>query len=127
MSINCRREMALADALKKPIIPLLLEQTSIWLPPGPMSLVFADKVYIDLRDKKPSTPNDDLWANKEFQQILALLKQYVPQVQTENSSRHLLDMQRPTSAAKDAQNIKKRPKRISSAPTITQSRACSIM
>ncbi len=127
MSINCRREMALADALKKPIIPLLLEQTSTWPPPGPMSLVFADKVYIDLRDKKPPNPNDDLWSNKEFQQILALLKQYVPQVQTENSSRHLLDMQRPISAAKGAQDLKKRPKRISSAPTIPESRACSIM
>jgi hypothetical protein len=85
MSINCRREMAPADALKKPIIPLLLEQTSTWPPPGLMSLVFADKLYIDLRDKKPPNPNDDLWSNKEFEQILALLKQYVPEVQTENS------------------------------------------
>jgi hypothetical protein len=119
--------MALADALKKPIIPLLLEQTSTWPPPGPMSLVFADKVYIDLKHKKSPNHNDDLWSNKEFQQILALLKHYIPQVQTENSRRHLLDMQRPISAAKDAQNLKKRPKRISSAPTIPQSRACSIM
>jgi hypothetical protein len=93
-----------------------------------MSLVFADKVYIDLRDKKPLNPNEDLWANKEFQQILALLKQYIPQVQTENSRRHLLDMERPMSANKDHNNnLKGRRKRISSAPTIPQSRACSIM
>jgi hypothetical protein len=69
----------------------------------------------------------NLCSNKEFEQILALLKQYVPQVQTENSPRHLLDMQRPISAAKDHNNnLKQRPKRTSSAPTIPQSRACSI-
>jgi hypothetical protein len=30
LSINCRREMALADALTKPIIPLLLQESTGW-------------------------------------------------------------------------------------------------
>ena len=49
LSINCRREMSLANALKKPIVPFYLEETSTWPPPGPMSLIFADKPYIDFR------------------------------------------------------------------------------
>lgn len=56
--------MALADALKKPIIPLLLEQTSTWPPSGPMSLAFVDKIYIDLTNKNTQNPNNDLWSNK---------------------------------------------------------------
>ncbi|CAF1465547.1 unnamed protein product, partial [Didymodactylos carnosus] len=45
-SANCRREVSLADALKKPIIPLLLD-TVTWPPPGPMSLVFTGTLGID--------------------------------------------------------------------------------
>ncbi|CAF2031127.1 unnamed protein product [Rotaria magnacalcarata] len=41
-SLNCRREVCLVDALGKTIIPLLLEDTDIWSPPGPMVLVFAE-------------------------------------------------------------------------------------
>ncbi|CAF3019485.1 unnamed protein product [Rotaria sp. Silwood2] len=48
-SMNCRREMALSDALQKPIIPLLLEEASTWPPAGPMAMVFAEKPYIDFR------------------------------------------------------------------------------
>ncbi|CAF2614727.1 unnamed protein product [Rotaria sp. Silwood2] len=44
--------MALADALIKPIIPLLLQETSTWPPPGPMALVFTEKPYIDFRHEK---------------------------------------------------------------------------
>ncbi|CAF4705066.1 unnamed protein product, partial [Rotaria sp. Silwood2] len=48
-SMNCRREMALSDALQKPIIPLLLEEASTWPPAGPMAMVFAEKPCIDIR------------------------------------------------------------------------------
>ncbi|XP_046543974.1 uncharacterized protein LOC124254141 [Haliotis rubra] len=47
LSANCRREVSLADALKKPIVPLLLEPTA-WPPSGPMSMVLTPLVYIDL-------------------------------------------------------------------------------
>ncbi len=46
LSANCRREVSLADALKKPIIPLLLEQMK-WPPDGPMSMVFTELLYIN--------------------------------------------------------------------------------
>ena len=50
ISPNCRREVSLADALKKPIIPLLLEKMT-WPPEGPMSMVLTQLLYIDFCSK----------------------------------------------------------------------------
>jgi len=120
-SINCRREMALSDALKKPIIPLLLEETSSWPPAGPMAMVFAEKVYIDFRR---INDQQEKCFGKEFDLLLIQLKQLIPEVETASSQRYLLDMQRPTTATRHDET---KPKRIGSAPTVSQSRACSIM
>jgi len=120
-SINCRREMALADALKKPIVPLYVEDTGTWPPAGPMAMVFAEKPYIDFRR---SDDKHGRWFGKEFELVLARLKQTIPEVQTERPQRHLLDMQRPTTAMKQEEN---KTKRIGSAPVIVESRTCSIM
>jgi hypothetical protein len=120
-SINCRREMALADALKKPIVPLYVEDTGTWPPAGPMAMVFAEKPYIDFRR---SDDKYGRWFGKEFELVLARLKQTIPEVQTERPQRHLLDMQRPTTAMKQEEN---KTKRIGSAPVIVESRTCSIM
>ncbi|CAF3075045.1 unnamed protein product [Rotaria sp. Silwood2] len=126
-SINCRREMSLADALTKPIVPLLLEDTSTWPPAGPMALVFTDKPYIDFRHQNENIQDGrDIWSLKEFEQVLARLKIAVPEVQTEKPRKHLLDMKRPTTALGQAEH-KKRPVRIRSAPSVPQSRACSLM
>ncbi|XP_070571176.1 uncharacterized protein [Ptychodera flava] len=51
LSANCRREVSLADALKKPTIPLLLEGMA-WPPEGPMSMPFAELLYIDFTDEE---------------------------------------------------------------------------
>ncbi|XP_077869831.1 uncharacterized protein LOC144362330 [Saccoglossus kowalevskii] len=51
LSANCRREVSLADALKKPIIPILLESME-WPPEGLMSMPFAQLEYIDFRDEE---------------------------------------------------------------------------
>ena len=120
-SINCRREMALADALQKPIVPLLIEDLGSWPPAGPMAMVFAEKPFVDFQRVDPVRGR---WIGKEFEVVLARLKQTVPEVQTERPQRHLLDMQRPTTAMK---RDERRSKRIGSAPTTPQSRACSMM
>ena len=120
-SINCRREMALADALQKPLVPLLIEETSTWPPAGPMAMVFAEKPYIDFRR---SSNDNERWNGKEFELVLARLKQAVPEVQTEKPRRHLLDMQRPTTAMKREET---KTKRVGSAPVTPESRACSLM
>ena len=79
ISANCRREVSLADAVKKPIIPLLLEKTT-WPPEGPMSLVFTHLLYIDCC--KPNTDVQNEW-NESQSQMVELRKKltaYVPQM-----------------------------------------------
>ncbi|KAK3740143.1 hypothetical protein QZH41_020116, partial [Actinostola sp. cb2023] len=46
-SENCQREATLADTIKKPIIPLLLEPIP-WPPAGQLGPIFAKLLYIDM-------------------------------------------------------------------------------
>lgn len=48
VSHYCNREMALADLLHKPIIPVMFESL-VWPPIGPMSLIFSTLVYVNLK------------------------------------------------------------------------------
>ena len=47
MSEACKKEVSLADLLRKPIIPVMVERTA-WPPPGPLALIMAQHIYIDL-------------------------------------------------------------------------------
>ena len=49
VSHHCNKEMALADLLHKPIIPVIYDEQMPWPPAGAMSLIFARLVYINLR------------------------------------------------------------------------------
>ena len=74
LSANCRREVSLADALKKPMIPLLLEQIK-WPPDGPMSMVFTELLYINFyRDEAVQMT----WKCAEYDELISKLGQYVP-------------------------------------------------
>ncbi|KAL3867352.1 hypothetical protein ACJMK2_044561, partial [Sinanodonta woodiana] len=74
ISANCRREVSLADALKKPIIPLLLENMS-WPPDGPMSMVFTELLYIDcFKDENLQLK----WEGPKFEELLSKIKANVP-------------------------------------------------
>lgn len=115
-SINCRREMSLADALTKPIIPLLLEDTGTWPPSGPMSLVFTDKPYLDFRQTNENVSGRELRASEELKKLLAQLKQVVPEVQTEKVEHYLLSMQQPSVAVT----------RVESTSVVFDSRVCSL-
>ncbi|CAC5402516.1 unnamed protein product [Mytilus coruscus] len=48
ISHHCNRELSLADLLKKPVIPIMFESVS-WPPPGGMSLIFSQLVYIQMK------------------------------------------------------------------------------
>ena len=50
LSPLCTREMSLADVLRKPIVPIMLEATP-WPPPGALALILSSLVYIDLCGK----------------------------------------------------------------------------
>jgi len=72
--------VSLADALKKPIIPLLLEPMS-WPPEGPMSLVFAQLLYIDF--SQPSTDDVQLhWDCTQFDQLIRQVNGHVDKPKT---------------------------------------------
>ena len=47
----CIKELSLADLLKKPIIPVMLVTTG-WPPPGPLGLLMATLVYVDMAGEK---------------------------------------------------------------------------
>ena len=50
-SVNCRREVVLATELKKPILPLIVDQSQFkhWPPTGPMGPLLSGKLYVDLK------------------------------------------------------------------------------
>ncbi|XP_060592917.1 uncharacterized protein LOC132747531 [Ruditapes philippinarum] len=74
LSANCRREISLADALKKPIIPLLLEAMT-WPPDGPMSMVFTELLFINVhRDQQIQ----EKWTGPKVDELMGKLKIYIP-------------------------------------------------
>lgn len=78
LSANCRREISLADALKKPIIPLLLEQMK-WPPDGPMSMVFTELLFINFyRDESVQMT----WTGDKFDELTSKLGQHLPVTDT---------------------------------------------
>ncbi|CAF5111628.1 unnamed protein product, partial [Rotaria sp. Silwood1] len=56
--------------------------TSTWPPPGPMSLVFTGKTYIDFRRSNINIQDGDIWTSQEFENVLRRLKEAVPDVET---------------------------------------------
>ena len=92
LSANCRRELSLADALKKPIIPLLLEQMK-WPPDGPMSMVFTELLYINFhRDEAPQMT----WTGEQYEELKSKLSQFIPDVVVSTESQERV--QRPGKA-----------------------------
>ena len=65
--------MSLSDAIKKPIIPLLLEDM-IWPPEGPMSMVYAQQLYIEFI--RPDVTIQNHWQCPQFQLLLQKIEQY---------------------------------------------------
>ncbi|XP_071510056.1 uncharacterized protein [Diadema antillarum] len=58
LSANCRREVSLSDILRKPIVPLLMEQMQ-WPPEGSMSMPFTQLLYIDFTKEASQANFDD--------------------------------------------------------------------
>ncbi|XP_054770128.2 uncharacterized protein LOC129277962 [Lytechinus pictus] len=71
LSANCRREVSLSDALRKPIIPLLLEEMT-WPPEGPMSMTFTQLLYIDFTKETTQATFDD----EKFEELIEKIKEH---------------------------------------------------
>ena len=53
VSQHCIKELTLADLLHKPIIPVMVDMVA-WPPPGGMSLIFSQLVYVNMKGKHHS-------------------------------------------------------------------------
>ncbi|RUS76578.1 hypothetical protein EGW08_015656 [Elysia chlorotica] len=76
LSPNCRREVSLADALKKPLVPLLLESMQ-WPPAGPMSMAFTQLLYIDFTKDEGEQMS---WRGAKSQELIDKLSEHMPLV-----------------------------------------------
>uniref|UniRef100_A0ABM0GZL4 Uncharacterized protein LOC100370439 n=1 Tax=Saccoglossus kowalevskii TaxID=10224 RepID=A0ABM0GZL4_SACKO len=77
LSTNCRREVSLADTLKKPMIPILLESME-WPPEGPMSMPFAQLLYIDFTNN-----NSQKFDNDKFEELKQQIDGYGVEIHLE--------------------------------------------
>ena len=58
-SLNCKKEMALADSLGKPIIPVLFEELS-W-PPDGLGMFLSGSLYLRISDSEMSKTDDKVF------------------------------------------------------------------
>ena len=101
-SANCRREVSLADALKKPMVPLLLEKID-WPPTGPMSMVFTQLLFINFyRDEEVQMK----WTGPKFDELLQKIGEQIPMIMSNEENKNSVDNK---DKAKNQQNDKKQP------------------
>ncbi|OWF40846.1 hypothetical protein KP79_PYT09248 [Mizuhopecten yessoensis] len=74
VSANCRREVSLADTLKKPVVSLMLEKMK-WPPSGPMSSVITQFPLIDFNQDEEVQMT---WTGVKFDELLAEIMEIVP-------------------------------------------------
>ncbi|XP_077997700.1 uncharacterized protein LOC144450836 isoform X1 [Glandiceps talaboti] len=96
LSVNCRREVSSADALKKPLIPVVLENMA-WPPEGPMALPFTQLLYIDFSNDESQKNFDD----SNFEELLQKLGSYVQRPENNNGNTKLDEFQETTNEAED--------------------------
>lgn len=73
LSANCRKEVALADSIAKPIVPILLEEMS-YPPSGPMSPTLSVLKYINFTK---DLTEQETWNGKSFNLLLETIREYL--------------------------------------------------
>lgn len=63
-------QVNLAHLLKKPIIPVLIDNTK-WPPEGAMSVLFAELAYIRFFNKKEYVRGEQFWDDVNFLELLS--------------------------------------------------------
>jgi hypothetical protein len=99
-SANCRREVSLADALKKPMVPLLLEKID-WPPTGPMSMVFTQLLFINFYSDEEVQMK---WTGPKFDELLQKIGEQIPMIMSNEENKNSGDNK---DKAKNQQNDKK--------------------
>lgn len=77
-SANCRKEIALSDAVSKPIVPILVEKGLKYPPPGPMSPTLGVLKFIDFTGNI-TEDGDILWQGNPFKELMEALKPHFSQ------------------------------------------------
>lgn len=73
LSANCRKEIALADSLGKPIVPVVMDRELKYPPAGPMAPTLSTLKYIDY-----SSQDDIKWEGVYLKQLLERLREHLP-------------------------------------------------
>lgn len=76
-SANCRKEVALADSVSKPIVPILLEKGLKYPPPGPMAPTLGVLKCINFTSNNINANNEISWEGKAFNDLLAAMKTHL--------------------------------------------------
>ena len=80
LSEFCIKEVNLADMLRMPIIPIMIEKTP-WPPPGALALILSQHVYIDLAGTggHGGCGKDADWSTK-IRELIRRLRLYTKEV-----------------------------------------------
>ena len=113
LSANCRREVSLADALKKPIIPLLMEKID-WPPSGPMSMALTSLLYVNFSKDESIQLS---WDGKVFDDLMKKIQESIPDKENKES---ILEGKAPAS---DTKTSHKESKNHSGNVQVTQDKA----
>ncbi|XP_030834833.1 uncharacterized protein LOC100890789 [Strongylocentrotus purpuratus] len=91
-SENCNKEVNLANLLKKPIIPVLIDNTQ-WPPKGAMSMLIGELLYIRFFNKKEYVRGEKFWEDAKFSELLGQISYHAESMVTDEQQ------PRPTPAA----------------------------
>lgn len=82
LSANCRKEIALADSLGKPIVPILMDRELKYPPAGPMAPTLSAIEFLDF-----SKEDEFKWEGLKLNMLLVRLREHLPKttVQTVTS------------------------------------------
>lgn len=87
ISDYCLKEVSLADLLRKPIIPIMVEKTP-WPPPGSLALILSQHIYIDIAGTggHGGCGRDADWSVK-VRELVRRLRLYTNPTQKEESAK----------------------------------------
>lgn len=76
-SANCRKEIALADGIGKPIVPILIEKGLKYPPPGPMSPTLGALKYVNFTANIAAINDEISWEGEPFNKLMNAMKPHL--------------------------------------------------
>jgi len=73
--LGYRREVSVADAIKKPIIPLIMDAEIQWPPAGPMGKILSQLTYFSFCEPNEAVQND--WNCPQYDKLTSKIKKFL--------------------------------------------------